>query len=365
MSRVAFLFFVKFVAEAHIKYSESEISMNTATRFAAGCIVGALLLSATSCDNKKVLESSKEEQTVVMTVAGYDVPMEMYRYIALNYKNTYESGKTADIWLGESGSALMDELDSDVKESVVYLYATLAMCEEYGIHAEDSYITDSLDIVMDSIYEEYEYDYEVYADTIAQYHMNDGVYRFIMRNDLLAEELLNAMTERGEIPTDEDTLKAIFDSNDFIRVKQILISADNGKTDEENLETAEKLLERVKNGEDFDTLVQQYGEDLYMFNNDNGYYFAKGRLDTAFEDAAFELEVGEVSEIVETSAGYSIIKRYEKDPAYIDKNFNDLCNEYIDGRYNIAVEAFAKTLTVLETDALESYSIFNLTNTED
>lgn len=339
--------------------------MKTATRFAAVCIAGTLLLSATSCDKKKVLESSKEEQTVVMTVAGHDVPMEIYRYIALNYKSTYESGKTADIWLGESGSALLDELDSDVKESVVYLYATLAMCDEYDIHADDSYITDSLDIVMDSIYDEYDYDYEVYADTIAQYHMNDGVYRFIMRNDLLSEELLNAMISRGEIPTDEDTLRAIFDGDDFIRVKQILIASDNGKTDEENLETAEGLLERVKNGEDFDTLVQQYGEDLYMFNNDNGYYFAKGRLDTAFEDAAFELEIGEVSEIIETSAGYSIIKRYEKDSSYIDENFDDLCNDYIDGCYNIALETFAETLTVTETDALENYSIFNLTQTED
>lgn len=340
--------------------------MKIVSRFAALFATCALLFSMTACgDEKKVLESSDEELTVVMTVGGHDVYMELYRYVALNYKSDYESGKSADIWLGESGSELMNELDADVRESIIYLYATLAMCEEYGIHADDSYITESLDIVMDSVYEEFEYDYEAYDEMMAQYHMNDGVYRFIMRNDLLAEELLHAMTERGEIPTDRDEIRAIFDSDEFIRVKQILVSFENGKTDEENLETAEKLLERINNGEDFDTLVQQYGEDLYMFNNDDGYYFARGRLDTNFEDAAFELEIGEVSDIVKTSAGYSIIKRYEKDSAYIDKNFDDLYDDYIDGCYNIAVEEFEKTLTVTETDALKNYSIFNLTDTED
>ena len=339
--------------------------MKNVTRFAAGAALCAVLLSATACgDDKKVLESSKEDKTVVMTVAGHDVPLELYRYLALNYKSVYELGKTTDIWLGEEGTALIAELNADVEESLINLYATLAMCEEYGIHADDSYITDALEITMDAIYEEYEYDYKAYADALAMYNMNDSVYRFIMRNDLLAEELLNAMIDRGEIITNADALQAVFDSDDFIRVKQILISNENGSA-EENLAQAEDLLAQVKSGADFDELVQKHGEDLFMFNNDDGYYFAKGRLDRNFEDAAFELDVGEVSGIVETSAGYSILKRYEKDPAYIEKNFTELCNEYIDGLYNIAVEAYAETLTVTASDNLKNYSIFNLADTED
>ncbi len=340
--------------------------MKTVTRLAAGTLLGAMLLSVTACgDDKKLLESTKEDKTVVMTVAGHDVPLELYRYVALNYKRVYEIGKSADMWLGESGTALMEELNDDVEETIVTLYATLAMCEEYGINADDPYITDALEITMDAVYEEYEYDYKTYADAIAQYNMNDSVYRFIMRNDLLAQELLHAMIERGEIPNDPDVLRDLFDSEEFIRVKQILVSNEYGNTDEEIRSRAEELLGMVNAGGDFDELVQKYGQDLFMFNNDDGYYFAKGRLDTAFEDASFALEIGEVSGIVETSAGCSIIKRYEKDPAYIEEHFEDLCNEYIDGRYNLAVEAYAETLTVQATDELKNYSIFNLTDTED
>ncbi len=347
--------------------------MKTVTRLAAGAVLGATLLSATACGNKKeILESSKEDQTVVMTVAGHEVPLELYRYVALNYKRDYESGKSTDIWLGEDGAALMQELNADVEETIVTLYATLAMCGEYGITADDAYITDSLEITMDAIYEEYEYDYKAYADTIAQYNMNDSVYRFVLRNELLADELLNAMIERGEIPNDDASVQAVFDSDEFIRVKQLLISTEEGMlfatgedtSEDERLALAEDLLDQARGGADFDELVQKNGQDLFMFNNDDGYYFARGYLDTAFEEAAFALDIGEISDVVKTSAGYSIIKRYEKDPAYIEKHFDDLREDYIGGLYNLAVEAFAEGLTAAPTDALADYSIFNLAHTE-
>ncbi|MBO4931049.1 MAG: peptidylprolyl isomerase [Clostridia bacterium] len=348
--------------------------MKTVTRLAAGAVLGTILLSATACGNDKdILQSTKEDLTTVMTVAGHDVPLEMYRYVALNYKNDYESEKSSDIWLGEAGTALMQELNADVEETIVTLYATLAMCEEYGIRADDAYITDSLEITMDAVYEEYEYDYKAYADAIAQHNMNDSVYRFVLRNELLADELLNAMIERGEIPNDDASVQAVFDSDEFIRVKQILISTEEDMlfssgdkmSEEECLAAAEDLLAQAKGGADFDELVQKKGQDLFMFNNDDGYYFARGYLDQAFEDAAFALDIGEISDVVRTSAGYSIIKRYEKDPAYIDKHFDDLRGDYIGGLYNLAVDAFAEGLTVTPTDALADYSIFNLTPVKD
>jgi len=267
----------------------------------------------------------------------------------------------------------MQELNADVEETIVTLYATLAMCEEYGIRADDAYITDSLEITMDAVYEEYEYDYKAYAEAIAQHNMNDSVYRFVLRNELLADELLNAMIERGEIPNDDASVQAVFDSDEFIRVKQILISTEDDMlfssgdrlSDEECLATAENLLNQIKSGADFDELVQKKGQDLFMFNNDDGYYFARGYLDQAFEDAAFSLNIGETSDVVKTSAGYSIIKRYEKDPAYIEKHFDDLREDYIGGLYNLAVDAFADGLTAAPTDALADYSIFNLNPAED
>ncbi len=334
--------------------------MKQITKYILPVLCISLAFALFSCDEKKVLESSKEDKVTVKQIGDFEVPLEIYRYVALNYKADYEYGASSDIWLGESGSTLLNEINADIDETLLKMYTTLYVCDKYGIHPDDSFIVDSLEIKMENIYESYNYDYEMYNNEIAAHNMNDSVYRFITRNDILSEELLAKMIESGEIPGDTETIRKIIESDECVRVKQILISADNGKTDAENLKFAEELLEKLKNGEDFDSLVQKYGEDLYMFNNDDGYYVTRGNLHTDFETAAFSLAVEEISDIVKTDAGYSIIKRYDKEESYIDKNSDKLISDCISGLYNISLEKYSKNLTVEDTDNLARYSIFNL-----
>ena len=331
-------------------------------RAASFLLAALLLLSALGCrkDPAALLESSKEEKTVVMTIGGMDVPMELYRYAVLNHKADYERGASVDIWLGDDGQALIDKLNADVTDTLTALYATPTLCQAYGIDPEDSYITDAVDARMSEIYEPYGGDYAAYLADLADYNMNDGVYRFIVRNDVLAEELLYAMITRGEITNDSAELRSIIESDDFIRVKQILLPAENGKTIDENRAQAEELLGMLRDGADFDELVGLYGGDVNLFDNPDGYYITKGSYLHAFEDAAFSLAVGEVSGIVETSVGISIIKRYEKEHAYLTAHADELANDYISSQYNLAVEAHQATLTVTPTDALSDYGIFNL-----
>ena len=324
-------------------------------------MICTLLLSITGCkDETSVLESSKEEKTIVMTVGDYNVPLEIYRYAALNHKADYEASRPGDIWSGAEGEALIEKLKEDTKKTVVNLYTTLSLAAKYGISPDDSYFTDTIDIMMDNMYENYGNDYNAYVRELKKYNMTDSVYRFIIRNDLIAEELMTKMIQNGDIVYTNEGLLEILNGDGCIRVKQILIASDNGKTDEENLALANKILLKVNMGEDFDTLVQKYGEDLYMFSNPDGYYVCRGTLHEVFEDVAFSLEVGEVSEVVKTNAGYSIIKRYEKDSDYITENFEDLCEEYKKGKYNLILEEHKATITVEPTDEMKNYSIFNL-----
>jgi len=326
----------------------------------------AVLLLASCSNTEKLLDSSKEERTVVMTAGEFDVPMEIYRYVALNYKSQYEKGKSTDIWLGEEGQALMDEMNTNIRETIVNMYTTPSLAAEYGIDIDSKFVRETLDTSMELIYEGYDNDYAAYAEYLRDYNMTDSVYRFFVRNDILAEELVLKMLEKGEIPSSDEELRAIIESDEFIRVKQILVPSDNGKTDEENYKTASEIYAKVLAGEDFDELIQKHGGDLFMFNNPDGYYMCRGSYHESFENAAFALEVGEFSEIVETDAGYSIIKRYEKESSYTDKNFASLADTYVESRYNIALEAHSATVEVTDTDKLADYPIYNLSmNSED
>ncbi len=321
----------------------------------------AVLLGASACGNsEKLLESTKEEKKTVMVVGNYDVPYEVYRYVTLNIKDAYEAGGGEDIWLGESGAVLIEELNADVKDTVAHLYTPLILAEEYGISVEDELIKDAVELAMDGMYEAYEYDYKAYDEAISASHMNDGVYRFLQLNETVSEELFHAMIGTGEILTDEEALSEIFRSDEFIRVKQILVSSENGNTKEENRARAEELLSMAEGGADFDELVQRHGQDLSMFNNPDGMYMMKGTYYEAFEEAAFSLDVGEMSGIVETPAGFSIIRRYEKEEAYMTEHAEDMTDTYQSSVYNLRLEKALASVTVAETELLADYSIFTL-----
>jgi len=324
------------------------------------------LLSLFSCGNKgaKALESSDLERSAVMTVDGFEVPLELYRYVALNYRADYEASHSPDVWESAEGPALLERLKENTAETVARLYATLSLAKQYGINPDDAYVTDAVDAAMKDVYEDTaDGDYEAFDAYLRSHNMTDGVYRFIVRNDILAEELMAKMVENGEIPSDAAALEEAVAGPEFVRIKQILVPADNGKSDAENESRAAELLNRAKNGEDFDELVQKYGGDLFMFNNPDGYYLARGTYHEAFENAAFALAVGEISPVVRTDAGWSILKRYEKEAGYLAEHFEELAEDYMSGLYNIRLEEHAETLRAEPTELLASYTIFNLDTT--
>ncbi len=78
-------------------------------------------------------------------------------------------------------------------------------------------------------------------------------------------------------------------------------------------EKLRKLRERVINGESFEALSRLYSEDpgSAKLGGDLGLH-GRGELYAEFEAVAFKLKPGEVSEIVETEAGYHIIQSIER-----------------------------------------------------
>ena len=93
-------------------------------------------------------------------------------------------------------------------------------------------------------------------------------------------------------------------------VRHILLLT-QGKSDAEKAEAykrMEELLARARKGEDFAALAKEYSEDPGS-KEKGGLYedFERGAMVKPFEDAAFSVPVGEISDIVETDYGYHIL----------------------------------------------------------
>lgn len=91
---------------------------------------------------------------------------------------------------------------------------------------------------------------------------------------------------------------------------------------EERIQVKERLLEmrkRILNGESFSTLAILYSEDpgSAKKGGELGFY-GRGQLYPEFEAIAFKLKEGEVSNVVETEAGYHIIQMIERKGDFIN-----------------------------------------------
>jgi peptidyl-prolyl cis-trans isomerase SurA len=91
---------------------------------------------------------------------------------------------------------------------------------------------------------------------------------------------------------------------------------------EEKLRVKKQLLElrkRILNGESFATMAILYSEDpgSAKKGGELGYY-GRGQLYPEFEAAAYKLKPGEISDVVETKAGYHIIQMIDRRGDYIN-----------------------------------------------
>ena len=71
-----------------------------------------------------------------------------------------------------------------------------------------------------------------------------------------------------------------------------------------------QLLEEIKNGKKFGSIAREISKCPSGKKDGDLGYFTKGMMVKEFEDVAFKLQIGEISDPVKTQFGYHIIKRY-------------------------------------------------------
>lgn len=161
------------------------------------------------------------------------------------------------------------------------------------------------------------------------YALADKVYHYIIRD-------INP-----EISDDEARTITI----QHILLRTTTASADGGfamseEEKEERYALALELSGRLEAGEDFESLMELYNEA-----DENTLFIRHGDMEEAFEDAAFSLETGQVSEIIETTQGYEILKCVSTfDREQTDKNKIEIVRTRREQVFGEQYESFVSSL---------------------
>lgn len=169
---------------------------------------------------------------------------------------------------------------------------------------------------------------------------------------MAAQQYLDAIREKA-VDVSQADLERYYEDNEArltlpeqVRVRHILITwKPMGKPDDRAYirESMQPILERARAGEDFAALAREYSDD-YATRQDGGDtgFFHRGQMAPAFEEAAFALQPGEISDVVETSFGVHIIKLEERQEEEL-LPFEDIRDQLLDHVRNERAEQAVRT----------------------
>ncbi|PEF60492.1 peptidylprolyl isomerase [Bacillus cereus] len=215
-------------------------------------------------------------------------------------------GQEENIVTSKSGNLTQQEFNQDLKKQFgkAALYQTMLkkiLLQEYKILDKD--ITTKLEQV--------------------QSQSGKSIKELVQQLGLPSEE---ALKEQIQVQLAlEKAIKETITEKDILENHKPEIRARHIVVKEEK--TAKELIERVKKGEDFVALAKQYSEDSGSKEQggDVG-FFTPGTMTPEFEQAAYQLKIGEISAPIKTPFGFHVIQVTEQKelPPLTDKIKGDI-----------------------------------------
>ncbi len=207
------------------------------------------------------------------------------------------------------------EMKSNILEGMINEELLYQEAQEKNISASESEVGEQI--------QQYKGQYgdEGFAQALSNAGMNEDQLRSEISRSLTIQKLLEEEVTSGIEVTDQEVREfyeentQMFEESQSVKASHILIDTRDAETEEAKQEArarAEELLEQVEGGADFAELAREHSEGPSAQNGGSLPQFSRGEMVPPFEEAAFALEPGETSDVVETRFGFHIIRVEEK-----------------------------------------------------
>jgi parvulin-like peptidyl-prolyl isomerase len=222
------------------------------------------------------------------------------------------------------GQAALAQAREDVLEQLIEQRLILQAAEEAGVTVSDAEVEADIQATIDDIGEE----------ALNAWLLDEGLTREELQEEWRAQMIISRMVDRviSEVPVEAEQVHA----------RHIVVSSE---------EEARQLLTQLQAGADFAALARAYSLDESTREQGGDLdYFPRGLLTASeVEEAAFALQPGQVSDVIQSPLGYHIVQVVDRVPAMevTDRNLQFLWNQareqWIESLWNEAqIERFVE-----------------------
>lgn len=328
------------------------------------CRVGALMLAVilllgtmTGCTSTE----DKEGLRVIGESAGFDVLYEELRFVTLLAKDALEQEYGEGIWNNEdTAEAHRAELEERVLDNLRANYMILATCQAYSIDTDsdevNNYVDEQIEELIESECNGKKSEYKKY---LKENNLTDHFLRFSLKVSFL-ESILFYTLESNKVfayttENIDEFITYVMNSPDYARTIHVYLKNDEGESPEANLDEAEGIVRALRAVSGYDQRLKVMQSHVGSSKNDDigsdvsgdGFYFSHGEMEDDYEDVAFGLSIGEVSDPFEFSNGYMIIMRLKPEEDYVIQNSATLLQYYQSAQMGLMEDAKADACTVL------------------
>ncbi|MCK5282706.1 MAG: peptidylprolyl isomerase [Nanoarchaeota archaeon] len=268
---------------------------------------------------KKSKINQKVKSAIFTAVLAIIVISLFYYLIAKESSNNQSEDSSSPVAIVNGGKITENDLDKEYSkiseeyqalvskdqllDQLINKKLVLQEANNQDILVSDSEIEEQLNIVKQQFPTE-----ELFMEALEQQGLTLEIMGIQIEETILINKLLN-QTVISDIEVSEQEISEYYTGNNEqftakegeIRVAHILAESE---------EEAGEIISILKNGRNFQDLAQAVSKDPSAeFNKGDLGFFSQGTMVAEFEDEAFSLKVGQISEPVKTEFGYHIIKR--------------------------------------------------------
>ncbi|MEJ2164038.1 MAG: peptidylprolyl isomerase [Desulfobacterales bacterium] len=212
-------------------------------------------------------------------------------------------------------------LKKDVLEGLIERELLYQKSRKVGVQITDQAVDEQLAQIKKRFPGEQDYKNALSAMNLTEDEVKNQIAHGLAIRELINQEIMSNITVSDkESKTFYDAHPQIFKEPEQVKASHILIKVEADATDAQKAEARKKIndiQQKLKAGGDFADLAKEFSEGPSNVRGGDLGYFRRGQMVKPFEDAAFAMQINEVSDVVETRFGYHLIKVYDKKPEQI------------------------------------------------